>query len=224
MYSAKARYYHPRIGRFLSVDPVGGNQQHPQSWNRYAYVLNNPVRLLDSTGKELEEVPVTQGGQTRYFLVDRTMAQDFRDFVAQAQAQGIPLRFSYTFRTTADQQREYDNRAANPNPVNDPGTSPHEAGFAFDVANFTRLPPEQQQRLLDLGAQHGFGRARRNDPPHFQANPEAHGYASRTAATQENQADYQQRFSGQQTQGGAPAPAPAPPQPTPAENDQPVHP
>ena len=47
---AKARYYHPRIGRFLSVDPVGGNQEQPQTWNRYAYTLGNPLRLIDSNG------------------------------------------------------------------------------------------------------------------------------------------------------------------------------
>jgi RHS repeat-associated protein len=51
LYYAKARFYHPRIGRFLSTDPVGGNAKSPQSWNRYAYALNNPVKYTDPTGK-----------------------------------------------------------------------------------------------------------------------------------------------------------------------------
>jgi RHS repeat-associated protein len=45
-----ARYYGAEAGRFLSVDPVLGNLLLPQSWNRYAYVLNNPIRYTDPTG------------------------------------------------------------------------------------------------------------------------------------------------------------------------------
>jgi len=48
---AKARYYNPRIGRFLSVDPVGGQAGSSQSWNRYAYVENKPLRLVDPDGR-----------------------------------------------------------------------------------------------------------------------------------------------------------------------------
>jgi RHS repeat-associated protein len=49
-----ARFYSPGAGRFLSVDPVMNTKRaagHPQAWNRYAYVLNNPMRLIDPTGK-----------------------------------------------------------------------------------------------------------------------------------------------------------------------------
>ena len=48
---AKARYYHPGLGRFISTDPVGGNSDDPQSWNRYSYVQNNPVNATDPTGE-----------------------------------------------------------------------------------------------------------------------------------------------------------------------------
>ncbi len=46
-----ARYYNANLGRFLSVDPVEGDPRQPQSWNRYAYVTNNPVNHTDPTGK-----------------------------------------------------------------------------------------------------------------------------------------------------------------------------
>jgi len=46
-----ARYYSAAAGRFLSVDPVLGDARVPQSWNRYAYVLNNPTNHSDPTGK-----------------------------------------------------------------------------------------------------------------------------------------------------------------------------
>jgi RHS repeat-associated protein len=44
------RYYSPTVGRFLSVDPVLGKPEQPQSWNRYAYVMNNPINRTDPTG------------------------------------------------------------------------------------------------------------------------------------------------------------------------------
>ena len=47
-----ARYYNPQAGRFLSVDPGRDwNAAHPQSWNLYAYVGNNPLLFSDPTGR-----------------------------------------------------------------------------------------------------------------------------------------------------------------------------
>jgi RHS repeat-associated protein len=37
-------------GRWLSPDPMGGDVSNPQSLNRYAYVMNNPMSLTDATG------------------------------------------------------------------------------------------------------------------------------------------------------------------------------
>jgi len=45
-----ARYYGASLGRFLSSDPIDGTLREPQSWNRYAYVDNNPLVFIDPTG------------------------------------------------------------------------------------------------------------------------------------------------------------------------------
>ena len=47
-----ARYYSSVQGRFTSTDPLraSGRPSVPQSWNRYTYVLNNPLSLVDPTG------------------------------------------------------------------------------------------------------------------------------------------------------------------------------
>jgi RHS repeat-associated protein len=47
------REYDPKQGRWISPDPAGlraVDPTNPQSWNRYAYVLNNPLSNTDPTG------------------------------------------------------------------------------------------------------------------------------------------------------------------------------
>lgn len=53
LYNFGARYYDPAIGRFLSIDPAGGKPGDPQTWNRYAYCLNNPYKYVDPDGREV---------------------------------------------------------------------------------------------------------------------------------------------------------------------------
>jgi RHS repeat-associated protein len=45
-----ARYYHPEIGRFISADSVIPNLENTQAHDRYAYVYNSPVGLVDPSG------------------------------------------------------------------------------------------------------------------------------------------------------------------------------
>ena len=47
-----ARFSSPLTGRFLSVDTVQGKPRRPQSWNRYAYALGNPLKYVDPDGRE----------------------------------------------------------------------------------------------------------------------------------------------------------------------------
>jgi RHS repeat-associated protein len=49
------REYSPAQGRWISPDPSGFSAvdpTNPQSWNRYAYVLNNPLSAIDPLGLE----------------------------------------------------------------------------------------------------------------------------------------------------------------------------
>jgi RHS repeat-associated protein len=48
----EARYYRNTWGRFTQVDPVSGSLSDTQSWNRYAYARNNPMRFADPTGMQ----------------------------------------------------------------------------------------------------------------------------------------------------------------------------
>lgn len=46
----KGRIYDPVLGKFLSPDPLIQSPGNLQSYNRYSYVWNNPVNLIDPTG------------------------------------------------------------------------------------------------------------------------------------------------------------------------------
>jgi len=61
---AMARYHVNRLGRFNSPDPLAGSVANPQSLNRYAYVLNDPVNSIDPMGLECFRACVTAGGGT----------------------------------------------------------------------------------------------------------------------------------------------------------------
>ena len=50
-----ARFYDGALGRFISPDTIVPEPGNPQALNRYAYVLNNPVRYTDSTGMFSED-------------------------------------------------------------------------------------------------------------------------------------------------------------------------
>jgi RHS repeat-associated protein len=48
--STQFRMYESNLGRWLAPDPMAGDILNPQSLNRYAYVLNNPVNSTDPLG------------------------------------------------------------------------------------------------------------------------------------------------------------------------------
>jgi len=49
---AQARYYASAQGRFTSPDPLlsSGRTENPQTWNRFTYTLNNPLKYTDPLG------------------------------------------------------------------------------------------------------------------------------------------------------------------------------
>ncbi len=52
LHHATFREYNSTLGRWMSPDPYSGsyNLSNPQSFNRYSYVLNNPLALIDPFG------------------------------------------------------------------------------------------------------------------------------------------------------------------------------
>ena len=48
----KGRIFDPKVGRFLTTDPLVTAPLSGQSWNPYSYVWNNPLSYVDPTGFE----------------------------------------------------------------------------------------------------------------------------------------------------------------------------
>jgi RHS repeat-associated protein len=53
---ADQRYYSSTLGRFMTPDPyqASGTRSSPQSWDRYSYVLGDPINSRDSSGLDIE--------------------------------------------------------------------------------------------------------------------------------------------------------------------------
>ncbi|MBD3388145.1 MAG: hypothetical protein GF414_04310 [Candidatus Altiarchaeales archaeon] len=56
-----ARWYNPRLGRWLSADTIVPGPTNPQSFNRYSYVYNSPLGYTDSSG-HIPIIPFIIGG------------------------------------------------------------------------------------------------------------------------------------------------------------------
>jgi RHS repeat-associated protein len=63
LYQNRARWLDSRTGRFVSVDPLGGDEEQPLSMHRYLYAWNDPVDRVDPSGWEtLPEISGILGG------------------------------------------------------------------------------------------------------------------------------------------------------------------
>ena len=61
LYYFGARYYNPKIGRFITPDTIVQAVLNPQTLNRYSYCNNNPVNLVDPTGHKWRWKSFTSG-------------------------------------------------------------------------------------------------------------------------------------------------------------------
>ena len=112
----RARYYDAEQQRFISKDPWLGEERNAQTRHRYAYVVNNPVRLVDISGfvpTDTIEAPSSPTGPTNNSrLVDELLDDGtfYRAYLAyletgiqnavlNAVREGIFARGGYTFES-----------------------------------------------------------------------------------------------------------------------------
>jgi RHS repeat-associated protein len=76
---AEARMYENRHARFTAVDPLlaSGKSANPQTFNRYVYVMNNPLAYTDPTGLQVGRWMVPSGsGRYKYVVFGRDIPKD----------------------------------------------------------------------------------------------------------------------------------------------------
>jgi len=76
-----------RLGRFMSPDPLGGSPGNPQSLNRYAYAINEPINHWDPLGLGDVVCSIDQNGNYVCVVVV-TDNGSFNDFVKCSRGQG----------------------------------------------------------------------------------------------------------------------------------------
>jgi len=85
LYNAKARYFDPKLGRFLTQDSFLGQIDEPPSLHRYLYANDNPARYVDPTGYASFERAELDGPSalglelSRYDEQDRVVRKDVTD-------------------------------------------------------------------------------------------------------------------------------------------------
>jgi len=90
------RYYSSPQGRFTSADPLlsSGKPSDPQTWNRYAYALNGPLRYTDPLGMWVYDANVTDD-QKRQFERSLERLRRARDHYRQGSAEYNRLNRAY---------------------------------------------------------------------------------------------------------------------------------
>jgi hypothetical protein len=86
-----SRYYSAGLSRFLSVDPGKDiDLEDPQSWNKYSYVRNNPLRRNDPDGRKY--VDKTGQNQKNKVEKDKSRSSKEKQAVREADAASQPIK------------------------------------------------------------------------------------------------------------------------------------
>ncbi len=81
-----ARHCSPVLGRFLSIDPAVGRKTRSQSWNRYTYGLDGPVRFVDPNGLEPLDATILQ-------FYNTALGDDFGNVDLRLDSKRVPKNF-----------------------------------------------------------------------------------------------------------------------------------
>jgi RHS repeat-associated protein len=179
------RDYDAFTGRWTTKDLIrfGGGDT-----NLFGYSFNDPVNWLDPFGLRLCRTNLPGLGDT---FLDDSFEPLVQDFMRRNAESGVDVTFTEAFRTTEYQR----GLGENPNATTpaQPGTSLHEAGFAFDIS-WRRIPRNQRSQVVqnakDAGLRWG-GDFRQPDVVHFYKEVPG-GRRSRSRSIEQAQREYRE--------------------------------
>jgi RHS repeat-associated protein len=90
IYHYGARFYSPKLGRFLSADSVIPSYADPQQLNRFSYVGNNPLRYTDPDGHRMTDGVDGGGGGCGAVCLKRQRAAQLAAQRARQAAKATP--------------------------------------------------------------------------------------------------------------------------------------
>lgn len=101
---AEARMYENRNARFTAVDPLlaSGKSSDAQTFNRYVYAMNNPLRLTDKTGMQSG-----QEADEPNFFDPPSVSRACDQFGFACHGKFTPIRTTYTYGRGSVTVREY---------------------------------------------------------------------------------------------------------------------
>ena len=91
LYNAKARYFDPKLGRFLTQDSFLGTQDNPPSLHRYFYAAQNPTKYVDPTGHEFTLNPDKKYGPNevpRPVLSGTVTREEYQQYLGYVEKHG----------------------------------------------------------------------------------------------------------------------------------------
>jgi RHS repeat-associated protein len=106
------RQYDSLSGRWTAPDPYGGSMDalSPQSFNRYAYVNNDPINKIDPTGLMLSDIGVYQTDNPEAArLTERAEDQGVKNWVTRHQEQPHTTDHSSHFGGIGHASSEFEN-------------------------------------------------------------------------------------------------------------------
>ena len=110
--SLHARFLNTATGRFQTMDSFQGDQQNPQTLNKYVYAAGNPVNLADPTGKwasksvaPIHQKAIDQAGATCLLPAsDRQILKDMQEEVDGPQNQDAAHAYMHAMRDGSAKQ------------------------------------------------------------------------------------------------------------------------
>jgi RHS repeat-associated protein len=109
LYYYNFRYYDPQLARFTQPDDIIPDLSNPQSYNRYTYCINNPLRFTDPSGHgPLDELELNAAVQRLANLHGR----DWMNYADAARELGIAPYASSIAKGGMDGSREANANAA----------------------------------------------------------------------------------------------------------------
>jgi RHS repeat-associated protein len=143
----RGRVFDPKVGRFLTTDPIVADLYSGQSFNPYSYVLGNPLTLVDPSGFQPAAGVVSQPGYPDVALAYEEINAGYGNQVARyLNHEGPPPREDPPPKEKEDARQAGEvGAAAPPTDVDTTGSSPEIDAQAATTApeDWTKSPYAQ---------------------------------------------------------------------------------